>query len=329
MSIVLKAFPMAFLISPNAKQVSSINERPDLSIENKNLQLIKVATNIQLEQVNYLMENLGIPYKYKNDTYILNNGINVHWELYNSRYCAFLSLNNHIPLTSRHAPASYLTKQSEILMRTFEVMLKKNIRDLKSKEIFYYCYQTEYKNKYDILEMLKEHKIENITKSTDMEIRFRYNNKNYKFIRKNKRDPFLIENEQKISLVNIGSGQKNITSRNINTNYTNKDALVKTLREHGATAIEADELNISCEMFGMQLIYSKNSLDEAYNLEINRITDENQCNKLLEDLKDEYGLNIQDLTYHTIMERLKDHNLQLEDERVDEDNSIILTINIG
>ena len=61
MSIVLKAFPMAFLISPNAKQVSSINERPDLSIENKNLQLIKVATNIQLEQVNYLMENLGIP----------------------------------------------------------------------------------------------------------------------------------------------------------------------------------------------------------------------------------------------------------------------------
>ena len=108
---------MAFLISPNAQLENHINERPDLDIENKNLQLIKVATNIQLEQVNYLMENLGIPYKYKNDTYILSNGINVHWELYNSRYCAFLSLNNHIPLMSKHAPAAYLTKQSEILMR--------------------------------------------------------------------------------------------------------------------------------------------------------------------------------------------------------------------
>lgn len=329
MSIVLKAFPMAFLISPDAKQQSVHGERPDFNIENQNLQLIKVATNIQLEQVNYLMENLDIPYKFKNDTYILNNGLCIHWELYNSRYCAFISLNNHIPLSARHAPAAYLTKQSEILMRTFEIMMKKNIRDLKSKEIFYYCYKTEYKNRFEVLDVLKEHNIENITKVTDTEIRFRYSNKNYKFIRKSKREPFLIETEQRISLVNIIAGQQNITSRTIVTNYTNKDALIKTLSEHGATAIESDELNVSCEMFGMQLIYSKNSSSEAYNLEINRISDEEKCNEMLNDLKDEYALNIQDLTYRTIMSRLQQYNLQLEDERVDEDNSIVLTINVG
>ncbi len=329
MSIVLKAFPMGFLISPDARQKTKYKIKPDLDIENENLQLIKVATNIQLEQVNYLMENLGIPYKLKNDTYMLNNGLNVHWELYNSRYCAFISLNEHIPLLARKAPASYLTKQGEILMKTFEVMLKKNIRDLKSKEIFYYCYKTDYKNRFEVLEVLKEHNIENITKSTDLEIRFRYSNTNYKFIRKNKREPFLIETEQRISLVNIIAGQQNITSRSMVTNYTNKEALIKTLSEHGATGIESDGLNISCEMFGMQLIYSKNSSTESYNLEINRISDEKKCNDMLKDLKDEYALNIQDLTYRTIMSRLQQYNLHLEDERVDENNSIVLTINVG
>lgn len=329
MSIVLKAFPMAFLISPDSKEQNTQKSRFKLNTENNNLKLIKVATNIQLEQVNYLMENLGISYKYKNDTYILSNGLNVHWELYNARYCAYISLNNHIPLSAKNAPASYLAKQSEILMNTFEVLLKKNLRDLKSKEIFYYNYGTEYKNRFEILEVLKEHNIENISKATDTEIKFRYNNKNYKFIRSNKKEPFYVEMEQVISLVDIMSGKKNITSRTCTTNYTNKDALIKTLSEHGATGIESNELNVSCEMFGMQLIYSKNSSAESYNLEINRITDEKKCNEMLDDLKDEYALNIQDLTYRTIMSRLHQYNLQLEDERVDEDNSIVLTINAG
>ena len=50
---------------------------------------------------------------------------------------------------------------------------------------------------------------------------------------------------------------------------------------------------------------------------------------MLKDLKDEYALNIQDLTYRTIMSRLQQYNLHLEDERVDENNSIVLTINVG
>lgn len=326
MSIVLKAFPLGFLINHDTPQ--GVDEGYDLRFEKENLCQIKVATNLKLEDVNYLMENLSIPYKYKNDKYFLSNGLCVQWTSYQGHYCVFLT--PYAGGLFRKLPFNFnFTKQSELLFKNFEVMLKRNIRDVNSKEIFYYCYKTQFKTRYDILEELKKNKIENITRNTENEIRFRYHNKNYKFKRDDRKLPFYIESEQKISLVNIVAGGKHITARSIKTNYINKDVLVKTLEEHGARGLQADKMNVFCELNGMQFWYSKNNEQSSYNLEIDKIVNEDDCTKLLKDLDSEYGLNIQDLTYRKILERIRSQNMRLENEHVDEDNSIVLTIDLG
>lgn len=329
MSLVLKAFPMAFLISPDAKAKLS-NDKFELNVESQTLGLIKVSTNLKLEEINFLMENIHIPYKYTNDSFILDNGLTLKWDMYNGNYCAFISNNDPKYLLAKNInPGSHLVKKGEELLRTFEVMLKKNIRNVNSEEYFYYCYKTPYKYKDDVIDLLHKNKIENITKDTENEIRFRFNNKNYKYIRSNKRDYFYLESEQKISLLDINSGKKQLTSRTLKTNYTDKDVLIKTLREYGAGNIESDDYNVSCDMFGVKLFYSKNFSQGSYNLEISRISDEKQCTQMLDDLDDEYNLNIQDITYRKIIERIKSQNLSLESEEVGDDNSILLTINVG
>jgi len=326
MSIILKAFPLGFLINHDYEQ--NTKKSYDLKFERENLNLIKVATNMKLEDVNFIMENLKIPYKYKNDKYILNNGLCVQWTSYQGHYCAFIT-----PVENkffRKLPPNFdFTKQTELLFKNFDVILKRNTRNVNSKEIFYYCYKTKFKTRYDILEELKKQKIENITRNTENEVRFRYNNKNYKFKRDERKEPFYIESEQKISLVDIISGRKNVTTRSLKTNFTNKEVLIKTLEEHDAKNIHVDELNIYCELNNMQLWYSKNNEESAYNLEADKIVNEDECTQLLEDLESEYGLNIQDLTYKKILERIKNQNMRLESEHVDEDNSIVLTIDLG
>lgn len=327
MSVIIKAFPTAFFVNPNVKDIRKQKIHWDLNIDSDNLQLIKIATNIKLEQINYLMENLNIPCKYRLGTYILNNGLNLKWDSYNTHLCAFFTLNNKIPFSARNqGHANYLIKQSEVLMKTFEAMLKKNIRDIKSKEIFYYCYKTQYRAKHQILSQLKEHGIENIIKSSDMEVKFRYNNKNYKFIRHERFSNFYLESEQRISLVNIISGEKNVVTRTMVTNYTNRDELVRILRELGATYLDEEGLNISCELSQMQFLYSKNNSQDSYNLEINRITDENKCVEILRDIDRKYRYNVRKLIYEQIIERMNKNSLQIENKAM-ENNVVILFIN--
>ena len=330
MSIVLKAFPMGFLISPDAKNSKISNKKYDLSLEKDNLRLIKVATNFTPAQIPYLMANLEDCSQIDANTYKLDNGLNIHWELYNGHYCAVLSMEEPSNILNKITnKAQTLVNYSETLFNTFDVILKKNTRDVGTEEIFYYCYNTPYKTKEEVLELLKNNNIENIFKQTETEIRFRVNNKNYKYIRKDKKQNFYLESEQKIPLVNIVSGQKPITTKTQKTNYTYKETLIKTLSEHGATNIISDDFNVTCEMFGMKLHYSKDFKNDAYNLEIMQITNQSECEQLLQDLDEEYGLNIQDLTYRKILERIKDKNMRLESEEVSEDNSIVLTIDLG
>lgn len=329
MSIVLKAFPMGFLISLDAKNNKISTKKYDLKLEKDNLRLLKVATNFTPAQIPYLMANLEECTQIDANTYQMNNGLNIHWELYNGNYCAVLTMEETGIFDKITNKAQMLVKYSETLFNTFDVILKKNTRDVGSEEIFYYCYNTHYKTKEELLELLKNNNIENIPKQTETEIRFRVNNKNYKYIRKDKKQNFYLESEQKIPLVNILSGQKPITSKTQKTNYTYKETLIKTLNEHGATNIISDEFNVTCEMFGMKLHYSKDFKSDAYNLEIMQITNQSECEQLLKDLDEEYGLNIQDLTYRKILERIKDKNMRLESEEVNEDNSIVLTIDLG
>jgi hypothetical protein len=113
-----------------------------------------------------------------------------------------------------------------------------------------------------------------------------------------------------------------------NTNYTDKGTLLNTLYEHGAEEIQENGEEVSCKLFGMEMIYYKKSGSNGYTLDVTQVSDKAECEDLINDLNDEYGLNIQEMTYNKIKERLEQENMRLESETVLDDNSIVLTIDV-
>lgn len=112
------------------------------------------------------------------------------------------------------------------------------------------------------------------------------------------------------------------------TNYTDKGTLINTLTEHGAQELLENGDEISCKLFGMEMIYYKKNDTDSYTLDITQVSDVSDCKNIINDLNDEYGLNIQEMTYNKIKERLDKENMRLESESVMDDNSIVLTIEI-
>ena len=112
------------------------------------------------------------------------------------------------------------------------------------------------------------------------------------------------------------------------TNYTDKGMLLNTLVEHGAEEIVENGDEISCKLFGMEMIYYKKAGSDGYTLDITQVSDKAGCEDVINDLNEEYGLNIQEMTYNKIKELLYSENIRLESEAVMDDNSIILTIEV-
>ncbi len=112
------------------------------------------------------------------------------------------------------------------------------------------------------------------------------------------------------------------------TNYTDKGILLNTLVEHGAEELVENGEEVSCKLFGMEMVYYKKDGSAGYTLDITQVTDKAGCEDIINDLNEEYGLNIQEMTYNKIKERLDRENMRLESEAVMEDNSIVLTIEV-
>ena len=136
--------------------------------------------------------------------------------------------------------------------------------------------------------------------------------------------------------VNVAAGRdiRRISSNNTqvtytySTNYTDKGVLYNVLVEHGAQDIEENGENISCTLYGMIMYYIKDPDTNGYNLEITQVADLSECEDTIKDLNDEYGMNMQEITYNKIKERLEKENLRLESEEILDDNSIVLTIEV-
>ena len=112
------------------------------------------------------------------------------------------------------------------------------------------------------------------------------------------------------------------------TNYTDKGTLLNTLIEHGDEEITETGDEVSCVLFGMEMVYYKKDGSNGYTLDITQISNTSECEDLINDLNEEYGLNIQEMTYNKIKERLDKENMRLESEVVMDDNSIVLTIEV-
>ncbi len=359
---------------------------------------------------------MGGEEKHKN-MYLYPNGLTAHW-ITRGKY-AVVNL-------SGCGNSTALQSSAEEYFQDIDSSLGRNVRLIESAEYFYYNYQTQYTDIKDIYSKLKEENAKNIFSTPDNEIVAEVSGQNIKYYKPENEDFYLLEVEQKVTIMNIGtsgdyqginvsfgqltdlkiqtnikpeelkgllqkanymyysgnsqtplknsnatlnwvlkngyyvaefSGQNNAainkeaeiifrklniaagrdlrkindkttTVYTYNTNYTDKGILLNTLTEHGAEELSETGDEISCKLFGMEMVYYKKDSSGAYTLDITQVSDSSECEDLINDLNEEYGLNIQEVTYNKIKERLNSENMRLESESVLEDNSIVLTIEV-
>jgi len=120
---------------------------------------------------------------------------------------------------------------------------------------------------------------------------------------------------------------KHFIEKTFETPFMDKEILRKTLVEHGVTNISEWDNSISGEVDNYKLIFEKFGEDKPYNVRITCLEQDNAQEKV-DDLNSEYALNVQEDAYLHIIDKLKENNMQIEEEEVMDDNTIVLTVNI-
>lgn len=156
----------------------------------------------------------------------------------------------------------------------------------------------------------------------------------------NNNEPFFEENNLSSNeiknLENIYQGEcddiriineQTFINKSFETAFMDKDVLIKTLDEHGISNIEENNGIIKGKFEKYTLTFEKPSEEKPYNLIISS-TKEFNANEMVEDLNNEYTLNVQEESYLSIVEKLKENNMEIEDEEILEDNTIVLTVNV-
>lgn len=124
--------------------------------------------------------------------------------------------------------------------------------------------------------------------------------------------------------------EKHFIEKEFETPFTDKDILIKTLQEHGCSDIKYEGIGIngvSCKTGNYSLDFKQYSEKEPYKLKISCLENDNSEEKV-SDLNSEYALNVQEDAYLQIINKLKENNMEIENEEVQEDNTIVLTINL-
>ena len=419
MSITLMAYPMAFLINPQEAKNEKLSLAADEQVINKaaatqNLRFIRVLTNIFPTEVDDLMQHIDCTKI--NSSYETPEGLKIGWSRYGKYVIAELA---------GCSDAESLQTCGEQFFTELDGIAGRNVRLIESAEYFYYNYETSYTNLKEIYKNLKSEGAEGIFSTAENEVVATLNGQSIKYYKPEYETKFLLEVEQKISILNIGlhgesqgnnvtygltnlkiqtnikkeelkqllhktnylyyeanaqtplknsnaslnwtlkngyyvaefAGYNNaaitkeaeIIFRKLNiaagrdlrlindtfttvytykTNYMDKGVLLNTLIEHGAEEISEVGDEVTCKLFGMEMVYHKKDPSGAYTLDITQVSDKDECQDVINDLNEEYGLNIQEMTYNKIKERLERENMRLESEAVLDDNSIILTIEV-
>ena len=122
--------------------------------------------------------------------------------------------------------------------------------------------------------------------------------------------------------------EKNFIEKSFETPFMDKEILKKTLEEHGVKTIKEDSYGkISGVVDNYALSFEKMEEDKPYFIKISCLETDNAEEKA-KDLESEYTLNVQEEAYLNIIDKLKENNMEIEEEEVQDDNTIVLTINI-
>lgn len=118
-----------------------------------------------------------------------------------------------------------------------------------------------------------------------------------------------------------------LLSKEFKTTIMDKDTLIKTLEEHGATNIQDKNGTVLCTCEAFHLVFAKNEDDAPYSMTAT-FNDEYGLDTLVSDLGTEYAVNAQEVSYNKIKERLESQNLEITEEEIYDDNTIVLTIDL-
>ena len=119
-----------------------------------------------------------------------------------------------------------------------------------------------------------------------------------------------------------------IVNKEYETQFMDKDILLKTLEEHGVTNIqEMPNGSITGNIDNFSMEFVKHSPELPYVLKL-ACKEQDCANEKVGDISSEYALNVQEAAYLSIVEKLKENNMQIENETVEDDNTIVLTINL-
>ena len=88
-----------------------------------------------------------------------------------------------------------------------------------------------------------------------------------------------------------------------------------------------DGNTISCNCEAFHLTFTKTEKDKPYTM-VATYNKDYGLNELVENLGSEYASNAQEISYNKIKERLEKQNLEIEEEEVYDDNTIVLTVNL-
>ena len=121
--------------------------------------------------------------------------------------------------------------------------------------------------------------------------------------------------------------EANFMEKSLETPFMDKEILIKTLEEHGVQNITEEFGKIKGIVDTYSLSFEKMEADKPYFLTLSYLAENNPEEKL-NDLNSEYALNVQEEAYLNIIEKLKDNNMEIEDEEVLDDNTIVLTVNL-
>lgn len=145
-----------------------------------------------------------------------------------------------------------------------------------------------------------------------------------------------VSNKTKLKLPNIAEGcddvyvisDKQFLEKTIETPFVDKELLFKTLEEHGCRNIKENEYGqISCKNGDYTFKFEKSEIDKPYYLNIT-YTNKDNVDEEFNDISNEYVVNVQESSYNSIIEKLKDNNMEIESEEICDDNTIVLTINL-
>ena len=122
--------------------------------------------------------------------------------------------------------------------------------------------------------------------------------------------------------------EKTFFNKNFDTIIMDKNALIKTLKEHGATSIKENGENIECNCQYFHLNFTKENENSPYKMQITA-SENKGLDEFASDIGSEYTLNAQEISYNKIKERLEAQNLKISEEEIYEDNTIVLTVDLG